>query len=583
MPWIATTQDPGATFGNDGKAYWSGPNGATTSTFTEIALPPGVQAVNNRPSFDKYGENLFGVGGWTENIMMTREWDMWMQGMRPPVLAPTVALSAGPGITDLVICYLAWYDEDTDEWSGLSAPSATLNAVNSTITWSSLPVPENPRVTHLGLWRSVAGSLPRLVMKLQVGQPTIVEAATIAELGQAWVEDFELFPRCRYNVVWHDRQFMAGDDNNPSAIYCSLIGYPERKSSIALNTKTRQPVIGLAIVRDTLLVICPQATERISGWTEDDIGIEIAQPQIGGCSHHGIVNIHGFLWIPTHMGVFVTDGSGWYPMMEDVWPKWTAEFALFRDAYEASWAVHDPVSGVYKLYVGEHSDTPGYTFWVADYRPVIPLTGGGLGQPNWSYDVTARAFTSGGLLSIPGGRRTDAFLGGAGDVWQVDNDAEGGGAGFTNDDGDALAKQLWLISGADFFLDVGGDLLHGKRFTEIAMFVVSEDNDWEFNLYGGDEHSVIPLPADPLAVRTPSYESGTIVASDDAVPDGSGGWYWAQPQTVHIRALPQVVGRSLTFEVKADSPDGMDFRGIQVLWKEGPAPRLRSVHVPAGG
>jgi hypothetical protein len=197
-----------------------------------------------------------------------------------------------------------------------------------------------------------------------------------------------------------------------------------------------------------------------------------------------------------------------------------------------------------------------------------------MGQPNWSYDVSTREYTCGALMGLPGGRRQDVYQGGTnagtGGIWKT-NDLT---SDPQDDNGDALAKQLWLVGGADFYLDAGGDLLHGKRFTAIEMFVVSEENAWEFNLYGGDEHAYVALGdlVGASGTRVSSFASGSIAASSANLM-GTLGTLYAAPKTVHPFALPQVVGRALTWEVKAGAPNGMDFRGFQVEWKEGPAPR----------
>lgn len=555
MPWLFNTTKAGATYGLEGKVFWARPDSVALGTFREVSLPSGVNAVGGRPSWSQGPFHMYAAGAWTDNMVLTGAFKFWPLGLRAPNVVPTVAASAGAGITGEIICYLAYYDAHTDEWSPLSAASATFNLANQQLTWSSLPTPDSARVTHIGFWRSVDGSLPRLVALREIGATSFVDSLAVGDLGEAFVDDFTKFPRCRYSEWWHEMLVLAGDDDHPDTLYLSIIGKGERHSRITLKTKSGQPIVGLVNVRGTLVVLCPTASEIVSGWTENDLAIEIAQPHIGCISHHGIAVIHGLAWIPTHLGLYVCDGSGWFYVSDDIASKWASEYKARRAAYEDSWAVHDPVSGVYKLYVGTHTDTSGNTYWTADYTPVTPQTGGGMGQPNWSYDVSTRSYDSAGLLAVPGGRRFDVYSGACNGFVYKENEAS------ENDDvsDGATAKKMKVRWGALFFGDYGGDFAHGKKWQDITMFVEAESNAWVLNIYHGDEKAY------PMVAPFTKSIAASAVAN-------------YQPKTTHHFKLPRVSGRAIVVEILGTTPVGMVVRGFQPSWTEGYARRGRTAN-----
>lgn len=560
MPLIATTKVAGASFGTTGKVFWAPENFTASTDFKEIALPDDVSAVDLRESFATYDGQLLIVGGHTSNLVVTADWKCWRQGIVPPAVVPTVAAS-GTGLTADVICYLAWYDEATDERSALSAASGTITLANQGVAWTALPTdPQNDRVTHLEGWRSVDGSLPRLVWQRQVGVTSVTESTAVGDLGQAFAEEFEVFPRCRFNATWHGRQVMAGDDDNPDTLYLSLIDLPERYSGLTLKTRTRQPIVGLAVVNDTLLVFCPFATEVVRGYTEDDLAIDIIQPQIGLLSHHATAQVHGRLVVPTHLGPYLTDGSSWVFIGEDVQTTWIEQ----APTYYESWACHNPIDRTWEMYIGQrtlrgYDDSAAYAYWSADYTPVIPQEGGGYGQPNWCYRSEIGAFYSAATFTTPGGRAPRLLRGGTnGGVYEDTYDQPV--------DQDSVIFTSW--TGLN---DVGADLAHGKRFTELDLFVQAEDYDWVVNVFAGDE-SVGEYPSlDPTVIvneKVPMWTK-TVSASAYAISDPPTTTFYV-PKDVHHFPLPQVVGRGIAVEVKGPN---LAFRGWQTLWKEGPATR----------
>lgn len=566
MPWLARSIVPGS--GVNGHTYWFRPDANSTGKFNEITPPSGIFPVDARPSWATYDLSLLEVGGSTANMVVTGDYDYWTQGMRAPKIKPAAALT-GTGWTADLIVYLSEFDEKSGERSSLSIGSDTLTAANQTVKITNVSDMQlNPRTTHIEAWLSVDGSLPRLASQREVGfSGDWTMPSSLDQLGEAFTEDFDLFPRCKYNVVWHDRQVMSGDDLNPTIIYFSLIGLPERYSLISVETKTRQRVVALFVVNDQLIVCTQFAWERVSGYTVDDIAIEIFQPNIGCISHHGIVKTHNLAWVPNMLGFHVTDGSAAYPMAMDIDSKFMSEYAANRENYEDMWGVHDPNSRVYQAYVGAHTDdifTGLNVMWVADYKPVIQQSGGGSSQPNWMYDSITRSLTCAALLALPGVRRQDVFYGDSqGFIYKSDPDD-------ISDFSDTNLKTAHFISATEYMGDVGGDPAHGKQVTEAQVFMRAENNAWSVALHAGD--------AEPYPQDVPCYQAN-VAASFEEITDGTIV-YTMQPKWTHRFPIPtENAGQGYALEIVIPSArTDTQLVGYGLDWHEGPYDRYAQSH-----
>lgn len=570
MPWLVGTVKDAGSLGVTGTLRHVTPTTSTRdpSEFFEMPLPETVSIMDERWSTGDYGGQKYLVGGGTENVVITKDWKVWIQGIRPPTSVPDVALVAGPGITSDNICYLAFYDINTDEWSDLSVGTPTLSAANQQLEWTLTDVEIiNPRVTHIGLFRSTDGSLPRLVMIRQVGVTVVTEATALGDLGFAVTDSWDRFERCRYNEVWHDRQVMSGDDQHPTAIYLSLVGFPERQSSLSLSTKSGQKVVGLVVVRDTLVVLCQRASEIISGYTEDDLSIEIAQSQIGCVSHHGVVVIHGMAWIPTHLGYYLCDGAGWFFGMKDVSNRWIREYKTFPNNYERMWAVHDPVRQALKAYVGDHVDVGASTYWIASYPDTLSILGGTYGQPKWSYDSSERGYSAAGVLGVPGSSRVDLFTGtdAITSIVYRENDA----TDLTDDDDVELRTADWY-TGAMTFGEEGGHGAKGKLFTDLTVWINANNCAFRVRAYGGGDTAVVFDPQFNKEEPASFKQTITCVPDDINPNDSFLTTTTYEPRARHHFTPAQLVGEALTVRITVVSPTPeVRFSGLGIGWRDG--------------
>lgn len=525
MPWLFQTTEPQLDFGVISKAWWRRPNFIPDSEpFIEITVPSDAAGVDEIATDFEHEGTRYVTGGWSQNMVFTRDLDLWSQGIEAPVEIPSVSTS-GTGITAVVICYWAYADDKTQERSPLSA-GTQLNLANQGVAWTNFPVSKNPRVTHLELWRSVDGSLPRLVLRRQIGlSGTLVENADAGDLGEAFTEDFQRFPRCRVNAFYHDRQFMAGYEKDRTVLYCSLINFPERMSSIDIRTKNGEPIIGLKVVNDYLLVLCAFSAYTVTGFTEDDIAITVAKTDIGVIGPNAMCMVHGNLELYSHLGPYRTDGASWFYIGRDIQPRFVQEYRITTQVvdahllpsgsnlrnYEGAWAVNNANGYCTQLYVNKHSDTRSFfTFWVGHYEGSGPAADGSYTPPLWSYDTAENDYTCGAVMTIPGSHQQEllfatTFQGqGAYLLRQnVGSIADNRGSSQAPTDHDSIG--LLLRTGAEFHEDIGGDIAHGKRFTDLDVYAVSSNNPdpaaqspgFNVKLWTGGAYAILQSAAAP--------------------------------------------------------------------------------------
>lgn len=550
MPWVA------ASIGTAGQFFWT-PGG--TDAFRTLGFPAGFFGVNMRPSSVIYQNRMYLSGAWTDNAVFTEQFQFWPLGIDPPTVVPSLACGAGASST---VGYLSFYDENTNERSSLSAASAVQAASNTSRTWSSLPTSDNPRVTHIECWVAIDGALPAMSVRRQIGVTSITESVATADLGEIFTDSFQRFPRGKFNTIYHDRLVIAGDDRHPDVLYFSGLFTPERFEGLSLKTRNGEPIVGLVTVRDMLLVLCPRSSYIVQGYTEDDITMQISEPELGTICHAGITVIDGKAFIPTDRGPFVFDGT-WHFIGQEIEKHWREQYAANTSRYERAFGIEDKAQNVWKFGPVSDSDVGSSTltiYWVADYRPVLPNTGGGFTQPNWSYDVRSRTDFSAAELTLSGQRRGDLYTGSCdGFIRQENVDSDGG------DDLDGYHKRVTIRTAHYLMNDPGGGRNHGKRLIDCDMYVTSEDSDWSFGIYGGDEY--VGLSA--LSGRNAPFQP-TVLSSALTDP-GDGATY--TKRTVHHFRTKGVAGRGFTWNITASDPVNFTFNGFGGQWRKGPALR----------
>lgn len=345
----------------------------------------------------------------------------------------------------------------------LTTQEALLAGANQTIT-----VRLQPRASHIGLFVSVNGALPRLAEMRQLGVTTASESVATLALGLT-LESFERIPRCSINVVWHDRQVMAGDEKHPDILYFSQLFFPERWAGFSLPTRNGEPIVALIPLRDILLVLTPDTSYVVTGYTEDDIEMNISDGQLGGFNHSANRIIHGRAWIPNRKGVYVFDGA-WHNVILDRVSEWQTAYEANRTAFERGYSVDDESNNEFK-FCPNAADV-----WIASYDTVIPEVGGNMGQPIWCNDSPTDADWQEYIKDPTSGIGKLYYGRCDGRVYQEDENVDPGIQGE-------------LITRHQYFGDPGGFLGDGKTLSSFWSYVESELSIWRVEVYGGDEYA----------------------------------------------------------------------------------------------
>lgn len=184
---------------------------------------------------------------------------------------------------------------------------------------SGIAVVPVTRATHLEIWLSVAGDLPRLRTRLAIGTSTYTEASVVEDLGEAFIDSFQRFPRCELNEIYHDRQIMAGDPENPDTVFLSELFYPERFSGMTFQTRNGEPITGLLSTKDYCLVFTRNNTYMLQGYTDNDYTLTVIDQSLGSVGHNCNVVIFGNPYVWTEQGPYMFNGQ-WHPLSpENLW------------------------------------------------------------------------------------------------------------------------------------------------------------------------------------------------------------------------------------------------------------------------
>lgn len=498
MPWVIPTKKAGATFGSTGKFFYTNPQG---SEFVEVPLPTGVNATDTRPceatfNFDAKSRQYY-TGGWTDNLVFTEHFGLMRLGIIAP---PNPIISgagagnsigvtpSGTGITGNAVCYVRWWDDINQRASPLSGPSPVIALANQGRAWSNLPTnPRDPSVTHIDLFVAMSGDSPRFAVRRDLGTTAVTENIATGALGEAITEDVERFQRCRWNVVWHDRHVLAGDDRHPERLYLSPIEDPENLS-FYIRTRRGEKITGIIPFRDQLVVLCSNSSYIVEGYTEDDIKMDILEPKIGGIGHHLVALVDGWAIVPSHRGIYLCTGTSFHLISKHFQHTWKRNLP----DPEVAWAVNDISQNTYKLFHGAAGDidipeiaaditSAQSVYWCLDYTNLMSETGGGFEQPSLSLDVRTRHDECAAVLNNPGSPVGTLYTGSCdGTVRRDDEDNN-------DDDGDAFEKKLVIQTRHDFFGNPGGAPDDGNKFPTAWDFMEADNNAYVVTNFAGDE------------------------------------------------------------------------------------------------
>jgi hypothetical protein len=547
-----------ATVGVSGKLWWLRPiadsAGAALSEFKEMPFPSGTQAVARRPSWAPHSilgrSRMYGVGAWTANILIDEYFRLLRQGIPAPNVVPALTAVAGPGVTGAAVPYLRFLDSRSGRVGPLSAAGASVALTNQKRQWGTfgggnLPTSSlDSSVDMLQGLVSMDGALARVAWTRQLGVTSVTEAVATLALGEAApATNFTELPYGIYNVVYHDRQAVLGNDREPGSLFLSALGYLERYEGLKFTTQG-EPFTGAFPdgEGDTLFAGSRDRIYKLTGFTEGDFVWQVERPDMGLINHHGVAFADKKVIVPTTVGMYLYAG-GWTPIMGDRQTEWAREYKLWRDDYEAAFGFYDPERLVYTFGPVRHSKLRNLTGgdawveWVLNCEDLSPGQGGGF-RGDWANDVQARKKTSKAVFFLPGSAQPEIVSGNEDGFLRLENQDDD-----DDDDGDAYLKRM-IVEPASLMPDVGGSPMDGFTFQKLWSYMQSELSSWIAEIRAGSRKARLRL--------NPDF-SDTTAAS-------AAGTAEAQERELHV--LEQCGGDALNYGVVIDRAKGVAFNGF---------------------
>lgn len=551
--------------------------GATV--WTARTLPTGVTVRTPRPTFAKHARASLINGVFDPGVIYRDNLDLFNKvGIGSPASAPTMVDGGAGNLNGIQIGYtsLVQYSGATLVHQGnLSTGStATANLVNRDLDWSGLLTAApagSERATHLRLWRSVDGALPKFVVDLDwatllasggtytdnitaLGVTPPVNSDGTLNSGSRGVPPYGLF--C---IVWMDRMWVFGDPEYPYRAWYSLIGEPESFDIVDqfVDTVDRESITGAGVQDNMLILFGTGVMYRVSAHL-GPVGIEFTIKKItasmGAISHHSIVNINHRLWFAAMDGVGLYDGTPRY-MMRDLQSYWREDYKLKPTRYQDSIALNDKYYSTYTLLIP--CKNPGDTPWwyIGHYAGVDPAMEGGQNQPDWSFDDMDRDVYTIGTLYGDTERREDYYCGGADGYLRrmnVETDSD--------DDDDTGLKTAIIRTKHYLFGSQFGGHQRGTTQKEITLYQKSENQGYEVSAYGGDDQA--------RDAALPSWGPYSFAAM--ALAGGVA-------ETEKFLRPSHLSGKGVTVEIVVESPVGYEYRGVSMnALPAGPGSRGRT-------
>ena len=515
--WLATTESSQLSFGVTGEFCVFGEGSKEV-----ITLPDRLNMTTQRSSFASWtrgGQSRkYICGSGTDNLVFTEHKTLARLGIQAPTgplvntAAPTgnqigYQVIGGGGLTGNIILYLRFYDELNGRRSPLSGGSPITAFANQGVSFSAVPAnPDSPDVgvTHVEVWASQDGGLPRFWFRRDIGASTFSGNST--SLGEAETETLTLLPRCKYNVMYHDRHVLAGDDRHPDRVYFSVSGDPENFAGLWISTRQGEPVIGLFVVRDILIVQCPTIHYMVQGYDENDIRMDVLEPYIGGLGHHTMTPWNDMVVIPGTLDWYLCDGTSMKPLGAGMFDETWRRSIIENDYTSNTWATTDVSVGCVEFCIrdknvsiyGYPKATPQVYFssWILDLRG---------DSPDLMFDITPFDRSAGANLALPGYFQPQAYVANLnGKVYRKNRAASGDGA---------VAVDYMFHTNHQVVVEPI-DTEDCVRFVKAWAVIASDFADINMDIFAGNEYawrSASPTDTQAVAAQLKEQQVGADI------------------------------------------------------------------------
>lgn len=462
------------------------------------------------------------------------------------------------------------------------------------------------RVSHIEGWFSDSGSLPRFVFRAPIGVTSVTESTGILAAGEAESESFDAMPVGQFNLFYNDRQLIAGVEGHRDTIYLSALHFPERNQGLAFVTAYNEPIVGLVRFRDYVIVLCPNSSYKLQGYTEDDYVRSVLEPKIGGLGHlTNAVNV-GYAVIPSQTGINTFDGA-FRPAASKRRTEFNNTYGDNVRMYESGLSIVNPNDETFQFYPRVKSllDTSNYAVtdpfvWVGDYSSLSPQGDGGLTQMKWTSDtmiMPAGTGIAGALCTyasymVPSGTRIGALYRGDdyGRIFKEQNS-------FNENTNIPFEGTSYIVPAHSFYGDFGGNMDEGKGVKRAWSYVISELSAWRLNIWAGDEwcypvgphthwQRLINGGDDPTLARG-NFKADVPLSFESASVTYHGASrnirYAKKSIHDHVPGTHKCVGRGFTFEFQFTNPADVSFIGYGVELDMNEKASRGAMAVEAGG
>jgi hypothetical protein len=571
MPRIIVSTVPnfgvgGLGIGAEGKLWWFPVEASILSDFKNMKLPVGTQGADIRPSWATYNlggrSRKYGVGAWTNPILVDENLRVLRQGIPAPAIVPTVVASAGPGPTGACVGYLRFRDKLGIRIGPLSAPSTLFNLSNQGRTWTLIPTTcVDPSVSHVEGLVSMDGALPRVVWQRELGVTTVVEALATGLLGEAAPDDFTDMPNGIINVIYHNAQWISRNEAYPERIYRSALDEPERYEGLYAQTDG-EPIVGAFVSNDILFFGSRSRIYRLTGFTLEDTEREIEKPDIGMVNHHGVALAHGRAIIPSPSQIYLYDGT-WHPILTGRTNEWREQYKAHQADYEAAFGIYDPAENIYLFGPVLHDDYNGvYVYWVLDCEQLFPESNTtGAFDALWSVDARSRKDAGMAILTLPGSNQPRRVTGSCDGFLRTENEPL-----YAGDDGDDFGKTL-IIEPAMVFPDPGGNRMDANTFHKLWYYMSAP------NAQSNPPQIEVRCGTEKAREKDPDLLQGLADFLDYFDPQTGNDPQFEEAKSEDISILERCSGRGLSLKIKVTFPLDVTFRGYGGTYGPGIATR----------
>lgn len=519
------------------------------AVLTQVDIPTGVIRRGYRTSFARTRRTSILNGrfdpglAWYDHVSLLRK-----AGMAVPVTDPSVADNGAGNIDGIVLYYYTWLEmSGSDELAESSVSgdsnSLTLSSRKTTVTVPA--VPNETRATHVVIYRSDDGDVPKRVGMVTVGTTTFADniATGARGLEVPVYSDGSVIPDSRDPVAFHRfcfsyqrRVWYAGNLTNPHRAARSLIDEPEAVPAEVnyLDTLGREAITGIGGFRDQIIFLCSNVIYETQGYEEDDFVVRKLVDGIGGISHHSIAyDEWGRMWFCTQNGAYMYDGQ-FHHMMANLIGYWREEYLADQANFENCVGYIDKQWRTYNIMI------PGRgLFFVGAWHhldPSIQAESDSM-QPAWSVDVGDRVYTAAGVL-VEGENLEQVYWGDEdGYLYKANIDDD------PDDAGDTYEKQVVIITGHFYTGDQRGGYTRGSAVVDLNLFLKS-DVEYDVSVFSGADTAI---EGDEPTWGPYTYPATVVAGQVDNVEK-------------HIRPR-RIAGKGHTLRVRAAGSTDFEWRG----------------------